>query len=218
MPRASLNYRGVRGPLSNLKGFEHGIEACMANADLWLNESNALYHQGSYGHCCALLIHGAEALAQAYTCWIVIQGLEAPDSEEVKDFFRFHKPKTDTLFGILGSLVVFEKLIDKKDVYPFQLEYTDQDLENGFKELLDASNKFHRGFMDLRNQGIYVNLDSENNQFSSPLDMNKNTADILGKLIFYIYATIHYILNATEEEIKMIKQNYERLFNWVNPA
>jgi AbiV family abortive infection protein len=207
---------GVRGSLSNLKGFEYGLEACMANAELWLNESNSLYHQGSYGHCCALLIHGAEALAQAYTCWTVIQGLEAPDSEEVKVFFRDHRPKTDTLLGILGSLVAIEKLLNEKDEYPFHLEYTDEDLEKGFIELTDASYRFYRGFMDLRNQGIYVNFDPENNLFSSPLDMNKDVADILGKLIFYIFATIHYMLNATEEEIKEIKQNYERLSHWTN--
>ena len=128
--------------MSNLKGFEHGLKSCMANADLWLNESNALYHQGSYGHCCALLIHGAEALAQAYTCWIVIQGLEAPDSEEVKRAFREHRPNMDTLFGILSSLVAFEKILDKKDEYPFQLEYTNEELEKGLKELRDTSNRF----------------------------------------------------------------------------
>ena len=92
----------------------------MANADLWLNESNILYHQGSYGHCCALLIHGAEALAQAYTCWTVIHGLEDPDSEEIKDVFKDHRPKTDILFGILVGLVTLEKLLEARDEYPLR--------------------------------------------------------------------------------------------------
>lgn len=107
--------------LSKLKRFEHGLESCIANANLWLNESNALYHQGSYGHCCALLIHGAEALAQAYTCWTVIHGLEDPDSDEVKDVFKNHRPKTDILFGILAGLMTLEKLLGARYEYPFQL-------------------------------------------------------------------------------------------------
>ena len=211
MTGASFIYRGVRGSLSNLKGFEHGLEACMANADLWLNESNALYHLGSYGHCCALLVHGAEALAQAYTCWIVIHGLEDPDSDEVKDIFKDHRPKTDILFGILTSLMTLEKLLEARDEYPFQLEYTDKELEKGYKEHSDSSHRFYRGLMDVRNQGIYVNLDSETNQFSSPQDKKKGEANILSGLIFFIYAAIHRINNATEEEIKIIKQTYERL-------
>lgn len=201
----------MSGLLSSLKEFEHGLESCLANAELWLNESNALYHQGSYGHCSALLIHGAEALAQAYTCWIVIQGLEDPDSDEVQDVFKNHRPKTDILFGILTSLLTLEKLLKAKGEYPFQLEYTDEELEQGYKKYLDSSHQFNRGVMDFRNQGIYVNLDSETGHFSSPQDMKKAEAKIMGELIFFIYATVHYLPNATEEEIRRIKQSYERL-------
>lgn len=198
--------------MSHVEEFRKGMKLCLANANKWLNESNELYHKRSYGHYCALLIHGAEALAQAYVYWEVIHGIEEPDAENVIKAFKNHRPKIDTLFGILGGIYKLDKILEHKGDYSFKTDYTEKELEKGYKELLTASKSFYRGMMGLRNLGIHVDYDSDTYVFKSPMDIKKEVADVLGVLVFVFYFGANLIFKASKKEIEGWKKTHRHLF------
>lgn len=184
---------------------------CLDNANSWLEESNILYHKGSYGHCCALLVHGAEALAQAYTCWEAYNGIIEVTSERIVENFRSHHPKMDTLFGILVGNYVLEKILEDDYEFPVEIELDKKKTIEEIQRLIDNSTQFLQRLMELRNMGIYVNYNQDSGMFTSPLDLKKEVADFLGVLVFVVYRSVNTIVNLNEDQVKQLKLNIRQM-------
>ena len=79
--------------MTNVDVFKQGYENCLKNAELWLNEGNTLWQNGSYGHACAIYIHGLEGLIHTWFIWLVYIGAMEPTNKDFLDSFKNHKPK-----------------------------------------------------------------------------------------------------------------------------
>jgi AbiV family abortive infection protein len=191
--------------LNDISQFKKGIELSLKNAETWINESYLLYNQGSYGHCCALLIHGVEALAQAYICWEAFNGFIEPTSADVINAFKNHAPKFDAIFGLLVGNYALEKRITEQEDFPLDFDIDEEKALTELEKLVKNSQDFYRGIMDLRNMGIYVNYDQEKITFSSPTEIQKGLADYTINLVFVVYRSVFTILNADEEQIEQLR-------------
>jgi len=177
--------------------FSRGTLICIENAEKWMKEAEILAEKGSYGHASALLIHGIEALAQAWICFTLARGSSSMDEKSVKDFFRKHDVKLDFFVAnILIHDVGKEFLLNhfkKEDMVKFNIlpliNYFDS-----VKDMVDNKRKnYPKELMEKRNCGIYVDYDYENEKFLSPQDISKeeylklkNEADVFETMLSFL--------------------------------
>lgn len=194
--------------------FKTGIELCLQNANQWLEESDQLYEQKSYGHYCALLFQGAEALAQAYVCWEVTNGVIEPKSRRFRDTFKHHRVKIDALFSFLFA---YDMKAKGEYTFPFKIEMDKKEVRRQLNGLIDGCGESYRGFMAKRNNGMYVDWDEDLSKFSLPSDITKEYADQILLFVQVIYHSVYSIINADQEEIVQFKtylhQNVSRVRN-----
>jgi AbiV family abortive infection protein len=194
--------------------FKTGLELCLQNANQWLEESNRLYEQKNYGHYCALLFQGAEALAQAYVCWEVTSGVIDPKSRRFRDAFKHHRVKIDALFSFL---LVYDMKEKGEYTFPHKVELNRKEARRQLSELINSSGDFYRGFIAKRNNGMYVDWNEDLSKFSSPLDITKEFADQILLVVRVLHHSVYSIIDADQEEIDQFKihlhQNMSRIGN-----
>lgn len=175
--------------------FSRGVLLCLNNAEKWMEEANALAQRGSYGHATVLLIHGIEALAQAWICFAVARGSSKFDDSRVKDYFKRHDIKLDFF---VANLLMFEtqkefylKHFRKEDMLKLNILPMLNYYESIKEMVNEKRKKYPQELMRKRNRGIYVDFDYKNEQFLAPQDVSeadyiklKEESDILWMFIF----------------------------------
>lgn len=157
--------------------FSKGVLLCLDNAEKWIEEADMLAQKGSYGHATALLVHGIEALAQAWICFTVARGSTNYDDKSVINYFKRHDVKLDFF---TANLIIFETL---KEFY--SEHFTEKDFWNlnmlplfnfldGKKEAADEkSESYPKELMEIRNQGIYIDFNFDDLEFHTPKEITE---------------------------------------------
>ena len=159
-----------------------------------MEEADLLAQRGSYGHATALLIHGIEALAQAWTCFAFARGSMKFDESHVKDYFKLHDIKLDFFVANLLMLETgkefYLKHFRKEDMWNLNI----LPMLNYYESIKDMINekreKYPKELMKKRNRGIYVDFDYQNSKFLAPQDIDeadylkiKNESDMFWTVI-----------------------------------
>jgi len=190
--------------------FKNGYEACLKNAELWLNEGKTLFKKESYGHACALYIHGLEGLIHAWWSWLVYIGAIKPDNKDFLSTFKDHDPKLRSFWGIyIGRhLQVHENDIAYKDN-----EGTWIALEKAIREFHRELTRLSRETLNLRNRAIYMHYFPKNIKFESPLDISKDEASHFIEVIRNVYEFIlHFIRDSNEKEQDILRWLYQAMY------
>lgn len=166
-----------------------------------MNESKILYDKENYGHAYALLIHGAEALIQAYFCWQVLIGAKKPHDRDVIQVFRDHDPKLESLFGFVLAEVNKQHYLEHKNQYEWNKSYTEKELEEEIEKIKKAAKKYIKEKRKMRNKGIYVNYDPKKVKFSSPSDIREEEVINLLSEMFIAQRIIKGLIFNTSPEI-----------------
>lgn len=188
--------------MSYIDEFKKGLKLCLDNHDLWVNESKILYDKGNYGHAYALLIHGAEALIQAFFCWQVLIRAKKPNDKDVIQVFREHEPKLESLFGFILAEVNKQHYLEHKNEYEWNKSYTEEELEEEFEKIKKAAKKYSNEKRIMRNRGIYVDYDPKNLKFSSPSDIKQEEVEYLLGDMFIAQRIIKGLIFNTSPELR----------------
>ena len=179
--------------------FSRGVLLCMDNAEKWMEEADLLAQKGSYGHATALLIHGIEALSQAWICFSVARGTAKYDEPHVMDYFKRHDIKLDFF---IANLLMFET---QEEFY--RNHFTEEDFwnlnilpllnfyERKQEEIKEKRKKYPKELMEKRNQGIYVDFDYKKQAFYSPQVKGEKDYLILKKEGEILLTTIFTLIN-----------------------
>ncbi len=187
--------------MAGTEEFKLGYEVCLENAELWLNEGNTLWQNGSYGHASALYIHGLEGLIHAWFTWLVYIGAMEPTNKDFLDSFKSHVPKLQSFWGfIIGQQIEWDKITVEPDF--LEKEDTWKQLEKEIQDFSININELVRDLMRFRNLAIYVNYVPKEQKFVSPLRL---TQDDAGKLFFEIqnvYKRILFFIRDSDEKTR----------------
>ena len=195
--------------MSGTDVFKTGHEVCLKNAELWLNEGNTLWEQGSYGHSCALYIHGLEGLVHAWYTWLVYIGAIEPDNKDFLDSFRHHNTKLRSFWGMfIGRQIEWEKITVESGF--LEKEETWEQVEQELREFTDTISGLSRELMNMRNRAIYVDYKAKENKFASPFDIVEEDAAKLSIGIQSVYEQIVYFIRGSDVQTKSILQKVYR--------
>ena len=196
--------------MSKNEVFKNGYEACLKNAELWLNEGNLLFNQGSYGHACALYIHGLEGIIHSWWSWLVYIEAIMPDNRDFLSTFKNHEPKLLSFWGIFFG----HQLQFVEHDYAFEDdEKTWKDVEKELKIFNSTLTRLSHETLKLRNRSIYIDYSPDKNIFSSPLDITKDDVHAFIEVILnVIERIIYFIRNSNEKEQEIIKRIYQELY------
>jgi AbiV family abortive infection protein len=168
----------------NQEIFREGAIKSLRNAQVWLDETDLLFTKESYGHACALAIHGLEAFIYSYSCWLVYIGALSQNDKSFQNVFKRDEDKFESNLGFFLGKLIFEK----------DLGIFDVDLEQVVKE-----------FEYFRQKSIYMSF--QNNEFSSPFDITKMEAENLINLVNFVKERVsRFVLDSDEETQIAVKE------------
>ncbi|TFH25496.1 AbiV family abortive infection protein [Candidatus Bathyarchaeota archaeon] len=190
--------------MANVDVFKDGYEACLKNAELWLNEGNMLWEKGSYGHACALYIHGLEGLMHTWYTWLVYIGAIQPENKDFLNSFKNHDAKLHSFWGFyIGQQMRKEEIEVELDL---EKEETWKLVEQELIKFNEVVSGLSRDLMKLRNRSIYVNYDSKNQIFESPLDLVQGDAGELSVGVEQVYKVIVDYIHSDDEQKSLIRK------------
>lgn len=179
--------------MSSKKLFLDGIFTCLKNADAWIDEARILKEKDSYGHACALLVHGLEAISQAFFCYMIARDMISIDGPEFKKAFSEHRIKLETVLTSFITSEIMNEELPKIAQGRGPIEFWTELIDRGFflKKITNEIEKvkldYTKKIMNIRNKGIYVSYNYKNSVFTSPLEVNCTEYVDLKKQVDFYY-------------------------------
>jgi len=167
----------------------------LRNSSLWLAEANnLLFEKKSFGHSCALSIYSIEETVKAFECFMVGLGVADEKAESVKEVFKNHHAKMETVEILalsLSSPLLSKAIISELD-------------QNELKELGDGlkmiepyfENEIHK-LVKTREKGIYVDVVED--RITSPNDFSIEEAERFFFIAFNLKRLVQFMVKIYEE-------------------
>lgn len=204
-----------------INNWRKGINISIENAIELFNNGKLLIEKGSYGHGLFLVITASEELSIAY---FIMESYNTPrpDQLQTNGFLNHQKKLALTSFKSgqltnIDNIPLQEKLLKKhQDIIQKEIDkkasaFYEKVYRNLGKEIIDEYNLW-----ELRNRGIYVDLNLNKTTFICPQDITKEQAlkvvSFVDKQIFYAQMQRDILFKygtVNPKILKAVKRDYE---------